>query len=83
MYAESNRHGDGRTSIWCKATPVNQRLMLEAAPDRFFAPPYVGTSGWVGVYLDGDVDWVELEGLLWDAWRMTAPKKLAAAHKHD
>jgi hypothetical protein len=57
--------------------------MVEAAPERFFAPPYVGPSGWVGVYLDGDVDWNELQGLLWDAWRLTAPRKLLAAHPED
>ena len=80
MYAGDDRHGSGRDSVWCKATAVNQRLMVEAAPDRFFVPPYVGPSGWVGVYLDR-VEWDELNDLLWDAWRMTAPKKLVAAHK--
>ena len=81
MYAKAdNHHGDGRNAIWCKASRVNQRLMIDAAPDRFFSPPYVGPSGWVGVYLDRKVDWDELMDLLWDAWRMTAPKKLAAAH---
>ncbi len=81
MYAKAdNHHGEGRNSIWCKASRVNQRLMIDAAPDRFFSPPYVGPSGWVGVYLDREVDWEELMDLLWDAWRMTAPKKLAAAH---
>ena len=82
MYAKAdNHHGDGRNAIWCKASRVNQRLMIDAAPDRFFSPPYVGPSGWVGVYLDREVDWQELMDLLWDAWRMTAPKKLAAAHR--
>jgi len=82
MYAKAdNHHGEGRNSIWCKASRVNQRLMIDAAPDRFFSPPYVGPSGWVGVYLDREVDWDELMDLLWDAWRMTAPKKLAAAHR--
>lgn len=79
MYAQAdNHHGDGRNAIWCKAAAVNQRLMVEAAPDRFFVPPYVGPSGWVGVFLDRDVDWDELRDLLSDAWRMTAPKKLLA-----
>lgn len=79
MYAAANNHhGDGRNGIWCKAAAVNQRLMVEAAPDRFFVPPYVGPSGWIGVYLDRDVDWDELKDLLWDAWRLTAPKKLLA-----
>jgi hypothetical protein len=82
MYARANNHhGDGRNSLWCKAAPVNQQLMVEAAPERFFVPPYVGPSGWIGVYLDGKVDWDELADLLEDAWRMTAPRKLLARHK--
>ena len=55
--------------------------MVDAAPDRFFVPPYVGPSGWVGVWLDGNVDWSELAGLLEDGYRMIAPKKLLALLK--
>ena len=50
--------------------------MVRDAPDRFFVPPYVGPSGWIGVYLDGDVDWMELDELLRDSYRLVAPKKL-------
>lgn len=79
MYADANNHhGAGRPGVWCKAAPGNQALMVRAAPERFFVPPYVGPSGWVGVFLDGDVDWSELAGLLRDAYRLTAPKRLAA-----
>jgi len=52
-------------------------------PERFFVPPHVGPSGWIGVWLDGNIDWIELQDLLRDAWRMTAPKKLVAALKRD
>jgi hypothetical protein len=52
--------------------------MVEAAPDRFFVPPYVGPSGWVGIWLDPRTDWDELAGLLADAWRLVAPKRLLA-----
>ena len=77
MFANAgNHHGDGRCAVWCKAPPGNQRLMVRAAPGRFFVPPYVGPSGWIGVYLDGKVDWPELAELLKDAYVMTAPKKL-------
>ena len=76
--AASTHHGRGRPAVWCKAAPGNQAAMVEAEPDRFFVPPYVGPSGWVGVYLDGAVDWAELAELLRDAYRRTAPKRLAA-----
>jgi hypothetical protein len=79
MYADAaDHHGGGRNAVWCKAAPGNQALMVKAAPDRFFVPPYVGPSGWVGIYLDADTDWDELADLLRDSWRMTAPKKLIA-----
>ena len=84
MYADAaNHHGGGRCSVWCKAAPGNQALMIKAAPDRFFVPPYVGPSGWVGVYLDPGTDWDELAGLLRDSWRLTAPKKLIAMLEDD
>lgn len=56
--------------------------MIGAAPDRFFSPPYVGPGGWIGVWLDGDVDWEELLELFRDGYRMTAPKKLLALLKY-
>jgi hypothetical protein len=46
-------------------------------PETFFPPPYVGPSGWVGVRFQS-VDPDELEELLIEAWRMTAPKRLVA-----
>jgi len=82
MFASaSNHHGGGRPAVWAKAASGNQELMVGAAPDRFFAPPYVGPSGWVGVWLDGAADWKELAALLEDSYRLTAPKKLLAQLK--
>ncbi len=77
MYADAgNHHGAGRDAVWCKAAPGNQELMVRAAPERFFVPPYVGPSGWVGVWLDGEVDWGEVTALMRDAYRLVAPKRL-------
>ena len=79
MYAAAgNHHGTGRHAVWVKAAKGNQAVMIADAPDRFFVPPYVGPSGWVGVYLDEGTDWAELKELLEDAWRLTAPKRLVA-----
>ena len=80
MYASAgNHHGAGRPAVWCKAASENQDLMVRTAPDRFFVPPYVGPSGWVGVWLDRNVDWKELGQLLEDGYRMVAPKRLLRA----
>jgi len=75
-----DHHGDGRVAIWCKAPPGVQELLVEAEPERFFRPPYVGPNGWIGIRIDGAaVDWEEIADFLADAWRMTAAKKLVAA----
>ena len=56
-----------------------QEHLVATDPERFFRPPYVGHRGWVGVYLDGPVDWPQLADLLLDAYRLTAPARLRAA----
>lgn len=76
-YSDGSQYATGRLSTWVKALPINQRLLLQADPDCFFVPPYVGSKGWIGVFLDhSETDWNELKGLLWDAWIMSSPKKL-------
>ena len=78
MYASAaNHHGRGRPAVWCKAAHGNQQFMVRDAPDRFFVPPYVGPSGWIGIYLDGQVNWPELDELLRDSFRLVAPKSVA------
>jgi hypothetical protein len=81
--AAGNHHGDGRPAVWIKATAPNQGLMIQASPDRFFKPPYVGPSGWIGVWLDGEPDWDEIALLLRDGYRMVAPKRLLARMNED
>ena len=76
--APNNHHGGGRPAVWCKAAPGNQSIMVRASPRRFFVPPYVGPSGWVGIWLDRNPDWDEVADLLRDSYRLIAPKKLVA-----
>jgi len=71
------KRGDGRLSVWMKAPEGVQELLTEADPGRFFRPPYLGHKGWIGVRLDADPDWEELEAQLARSWRMTAPRRLA------
>jgi hypothetical protein len=70
---------DGVPAFWSKAPPGVQAILTNAAPDRFFAPPYVGPKGWIGVRLDAATDWTEITQLVARSWRMTAPRKLVAA----
>ena len=79
MYASpDDHHGGGRPAVWVKADHAEQSVRVAADPDRFFVPPYVGPSGWVGVRLDRGVDWDDVDGLLREGYRLAAPRKLAA-----
>lgn len=78
VMCEDDHDDDGHVSMWCKAPPGAQEVLVGAEPERFFVPPYVGHNGWIGVRLDGPVDWGVIAGLVADSYRMTAPKRLAA-----
>ncbi|MBL6923845.1 MAG: MmcQ/YjbR family DNA-binding protein [Acidimicrobiia bacterium] len=67
---------DGSPGLWFKAAPGVQAELVEQEPDRFFVPPYLGPRGWVGLRLDVDLDWDEVGGVVEEAWRLTAPKRL-------
>lgn len=69
---------DGRLSFWCKAPPGSQMVLVGADPDRFFAPPYVGPKGWIGVRIDRKPDWKEIAIIIRRSYCLTAPAKLAA-----
>ena len=75
----TNHHGDGRFAFWCAAAPGTQQLLVDAEPERFFRPPYVGHRGGLGVRLDRDLDWDELAGIVEDAYAEVAPAKLVEA----
>lgn len=54
------------------------------APAFFVGKQFVmlwpnGHRGWLGVRLDGDVDWPEIAELVEDAYRTVAPRSLIAA----
>ena len=75
----TNHHGDGRFAMWCAAPPGLQSMLVDADPERFFVPPYVGHRGWLGVSLDRGLHWDELAGIVEDAYAEVAPKKLVEA----
>lgn len=70
-----DHHGDGRLALWIKSSADAQEDLVAMNPERFFVPPYVGPSGWIGVRLDRGVDWDAVEALLEAGYRMVAPKR--------
>lgn len=77
----TDHHGDGRFALWCAAPDGMQKMLVDADPERFFIPPYVGHRGWLGVRLDRGLHWDEVAGIAEDAYAEVAPKKLVAAAK--
>ena len=73
-----NHHGDGHVALWLNTPAVEQSRLIESAPKHIYKPPYVGPSGWVGVYLDKRPSWTTVGDLLRDAYVLAAPKKLLA-----
>jgi hypothetical protein len=74
----TDHHGDGRFALWCAAPEGMQKMLVEADPERFFVPPYVGHRGWLGVRLDRGLHWDEVAGIAEDAYAEVAPAKLVA-----
>ncbi len=64
--------------MWLPAAIEAREALIEADPERFFRPPYVGHKGWVGVVLDSKPDWERVAELVREGYRRIAPPKLAA-----
>jgi hypothetical protein len=75
---DNHHHGADHLAFWCAAPPGAQEELIGSDPDTYFRPPYVGHRGWLGVRLDGPVDWAEIAEWCEDAYRVVAPKTLVA-----
>jgi len=75
---DNNHHRSGHIGVWCAATHDAQDVLVRVNPHVYFVPPYVGHRGWIGIRLDGGVDWNELTEIVEEAYRRVAPKRLVA-----
>ena len=46
---------------------------------RFFPTPYAARLGWVSLHIDRKTDWKELQGLIREAYRQVALKRMLKA----
>jgi hypothetical protein len=76
MLWPDGHHDHDFPHLWCAAPPGAQEELTSTEPDRFFRPPYVGHRGWIGVRLDGNVDWAEVATICQVAHRAIAPARL-------
>jgi len=68
--------------LWIKSTRDEQQALIAMDPETYFVPSYVGSKGWIGVVV-AKADRGEVEELVTEAWRMTAPKRLVAAYDQE
>ncbi len=73
MFAD-NSYQDGHLGLWVPVRGGLQPLLIEDAPATYYKPPYVGTSGWVGINLDQISD-TALREHLREAWDIVARKQ--------
>ncbi len=69
MLWRNGHHQNQFPHFWCAAGAGVQEDLMASDPKQFFRPPYVGGRGWLGVRLDGKVDWPLIERLCAEAYR--------------
>jgi predicted DNA-binding protein (MmcQ/YjbR family) len=75
---DNHHHGSAHLSVWLPQAPGVQEELIALDAARFFRPPYVGPSGWVGIVLDTKPDWAMVKSFVRDAFVHVAIKKLLA-----
>ena len=78
-YFRHNHHGDDTTCVCVKTTGRDeQEMLMEADPDLFTWPAYIGPSGWIAMSLAADnLEWAHVESRLLSSFRLAAPKRLS------
>lgn len=80
-YIWHDHHGDGETAVMVKcADREEQAMLVEADPDFYYIPPYLGPSGWVAMRVGGpDTDWDRIGDRVARSWELVAPRRLLEA----
>jgi hypothetical protein len=75
-----NHHGDDMTVVCVRTSGIDeQEMLIEAAPEIYSKPAYLGPSGWVSVNLSGQVDWALVDSRIARSWELAAPRRLLEA----
>ena len=77
-YFSHDHHGDRMTYVAVKTSGRDEQdMLIEAAPEIYSWPAYIGPAGWIAINLAGEVDWKLVDERLKSSWRLVAPKTLA------
>jgi predicted DNA-binding protein (MmcQ/YjbR family) len=72
---------EGGPTLGVKVGFDRQDELLKDA--RFYPTPYAARQGWVSIRLDGAIDWDEIGGLIREAYRQVALKRMLNALEDD
>ena len=76
MFAAFGEGPEGM-SVGLKVGHDRQEELLR--DERFFPTPYAAHQGWVSLRIDGKIDWQEVGGLVREAYRQVALKRMLKA----
>jgi phosphoribosylglycinamide formyltransferase-1 len=75
-----DHHRNGATVVCVRTGGTDeQEMLIEAAPETYGRPAYLGASGWVSMNLAGEVDWPLVEDRVARSWELAAPARLLEA----
>lgn len=75
-----DHHGDGRTVVCVRTSGADEQAMLiEAAPETYAKPSYLGAQHWVAIDLSAEADWTLVEDRIARSWELSAPAALLEA----
>ncbi len=80
MFAGFGEHG-GDLTLGLNVGHKRQAELLN--DNRFFPTPYAARLGWVSIYIDKKTNWEEIAGLLEEAYRQVALKRMLKALEDD
>src|SRR5262249_31308168 len=77
MFAGFGAAAPGGPPLGLKVGFDRQEELLKDS--RFFPTPYAAPQGWVSLTLDADTDWEEITGLVREAYKQVALKRMLKA----
>jgi hypothetical protein len=84
-FHDDNFDAHGRASLMCPAPPGVAEALVASRPTRVYRPGSSASGAlrdWLGMFLDDSdgevIDWTEVAEIVGDAYRLAAPKYLAA-----
>jgi phosphoribosylglycinamide formyltransferase-1/phosphoribosylamine--glycine ligase/phosphoribosylglycinamide formyltransferase/phosphoribosylformylglycinamidine cyclo-ligase len=79
-YFRHDHHGDDMTVACVKTSGRDEQdLLIEADPDLYSWPAYLGPSGWISINLaPDDTDWGHVAARVRASYLLAAPRRLRA-----